>query len=967
MAKVASRNFSDISGVCSLFCANKSTLLFLSREGPGVGGPSKQAFGSAAGGTRVILSGEQTNLSKGLPEVFFEEIDPALNCFIIDQPTVAVGALTSARDVCLQACLKGLRVVRITCELDDSSSGMGSEGSEGRLHYEALQDAILEEDIDMGGMGGAPGETVVSVDCSGEEGWVIVLSSTGNIYVMNYDAEDESLVMKYTWKSSDISFQPSAEEPCAQADRVVSVSMFYGRLPLEAAHDSILTAIAATEVKTSVVESAVRAAGGESDSNASISKSSAAIAAEEAFLYGSSLCSDPALTSAGEEESKERPRVDSSTGCSRKQQTGNESECASDTMEEPGDENGVSIEPLISNEDQTYAVLVDRSGRISFIQLTFSHSSLLQSSLGPIKVFQTCPLGTLPNFIPVTKPSSSAVTAQKGPNPPLPPPKRFVVDARLCYLGHHERHEDMLSLCLVAVMNTGDVVVYNGIQSPSALLTPRVDDQCTGIVEHKSKEHISYHKSSTVQVFSKVGHYECTRKRRAARLATERLRRAARGASAHSRETVQSLLTVTPSSDKNDRGVSIIVSGAQPLVVSSLRGLPCVQPLGLPEIPYAGMGAHLSSYFSAGDTKGLAVLWREDKLDAEETIARAGARAVTCLSTLGIYKDVAGLINYPRSSVTVAKTKVGLTTHKSLALNGSRTEDKTQQAMLATPTFLLSCSERKEVPFVDDVFTPSEVEAEEGAYVRFFPDLTSFCSPVNDMAAPPKMSKVEHKLVLMQGRNKIVDTFALEERERVLDVCVLYLTTGKVVADSSTSESNVIPSKGKKRVFLAAGTCYDDKHGEDSRGEGRLLFFSLDYAMYTQQQEVSAEVSSTAEGSTVPGSSDREGLKDGMDDGAEYDPEQAGDVASTEKASQIQNAQQPPAESTATTQFFDSITPKLRLVWSGLGPSSVVMQFRDEYVLATVGSTLYMYQLNQETMELDQIAFIYAQVCFICI
>ena len=35
-----------------------------------------------------------------------------------------------------------------------------------------------------------------------------------------------------------------------------------------------------------------------------------------------------------------------------------------------------------------------------------------------------------------------------------------------------------------------------------------------------------------------------------------------------------------------------------------------------------------------------------------------------------------------------------------------------------------------------------------------------------------------------------------------------------------------------KRVFLAVCTCVEDKHGEDTQGEGRLLLFGLDYALF---------------------------------------------------------------------------------------------------------------------------------------
>ena len=945
LAKVASRNFADISGVCSLFCANKSTLLFLSREGPGVGGPGKSPFGSTVGGTRVICCGERVDASKGIPEVFFEELDPLENSFIIDQPTIAVGALTSSGDVCVQACLNGLRVVRL--EMDDASGS----GNEHHVHPVALQDCLLEEELDLGGMGGAPNEIMVSVDCCGDGGgWVTALSSTGCVYVLQYDSEDESLSLKYKWTSSanvETSLDTCGDVvPISHGDRIVSVSLFNGRLPLEAASDELLAAVAESVRQATPTDGATGPASKEplrpqrsgsidlnhsSDDNNDMFSS---VESEEEFLYGKAISPDNWNGSAiGENDEK---------GACNGHTTGRDS--AMDNDSDSG-QNSELME-VISDWDETYALLVDRTGRVSFVQLTdFSRGNGNSHSFVPAKVFETPPLGSLPVYLPV---SSRQSYTNRPPATDIQPPKRFVVDARLCYLGrHHGGHEDLLSLCLVTVMNTGDVVVYNAIQSPSSLLAHAVVDSCRS--EHGGRAASSYHRSSTIRVFRKVDHSECTRKRKNARLASERLRRAARGgkASTHrERETCQSLLVTTPRNDMNDRGVCVLVSGAYPLMVSCVKGLPCLQPLGLPEVPYAGIGAHLSTYFSAGETKGVAVLWREDKLDAEESIARVGARAVTCLSTLGIYKDVTGVVNYPRSSVSVAKTKVGLTTHKSLALSASKTEDKTQQAMLAVPTYLLSCSETSELPFTDDVFTTAQIEAEEGAYVRFFPDLTSFCTPINDLAPPPKLQREEHKLVVMQGRNRVVDSFKLDEGEKVLDICVLYLTTGTVEANEAT---HTAPVKGKKRVFLAAGTSYNDKHGEDTRGEGRLLFFSLDYAMYQTQ--------SSSEGSALVTES-KEG--DGEMEGGEG-PSAAGE-GDSERCGSVNAGRVDTTTTAMNAQFFESITPKLRLLWSGLGPSSVVTQFKDEYLLSTVGSVLYIYQLNHETMELDQIAFIYAQV-----
>ena len=60
------------------------------------------------------------------------------------------------------------------------------------------------------------------------------------------------------------------------------------------------------------------------------------------------------------------------------------------------------------------------------------------------------------------------------------------------------------------------------------------------------------------------------------------------------------------------------------------------------------------------------------------------------------------------------------------------------------------------------------------------------------------------------------------------------------------------------------------------------------------------------------------------------------------------------------TKFFNAIQPKLKLLWSGPGPASVVKQI-GEYLISTVATTIYIYKLNPETLELVQVNFFFAQ------
>jgi hypothetical protein len=362
---------------------------------------------------------------------------------------------------------------------------------------------------------------------------------------------------------------------------------------------------------------------------------------------------------------------------------------------------------------------------------------------------------------------------------------------------------------------------------------------------------------------------------------------------------------------------------------------------------------YLMTSFYYGAMSGLAVLWREEKSDLNDTSLSSShsmnLRAVSTLSTLGLYQDLPDLITSPYSNTSITRQHIGYTTHKLTEFFENLTEDATQKALLKSKSFLLHCSEISEKMFDNNLFTTEEIAQEEGVYDRFFPDKTSFCTPINEIGAPPKLNEVEYRLSIMQSGGVIVDSYLLPKGEKILDSTILYLTVSDKIPGQAPPpppiDSNIkMPIIGKKRVFVAACTGIDDKHGEDSQGEGRLLFFSLDYAMYQEDDEFQVESTTTSGGNTQ---SEIE-MKDGSDAPA--------------PTSMPQPIVHDRGISAAQKKFYGSIKPKLRLLWSGPGPGTVVTQFKEEYVLCTVGSSIYIYQLNQETMELEQIAFIFAQV-----
>jgi cleavage and polyadenylation specificity factor subunit 1 len=178
-----------------------------------------------------------------------------------------------------------------------------------------------------------------------------------------------------------------------------------------------------------------------------------------------------------------------------------------------------------------------------------------------------------------------------------------------------------------------------------------------------------------------------------------------------------------------------------------------------------------------------------------------------------------------------------------------------------------------------------------------------------------------------------------------------------------------------KRVFVAASTAVLDKHGEDTQGEGRLMFFSLDYKLFDDGRDVNAEgnMADSAEPVAVGDDGEAMNLESATDNGAAESKNGGSGLTSSSKGATHTNgtASAPTAvngdskagsglDSAAQEGFLKSIQPKLKLQWQGPGPASVVKQF-GEKILSTIGAHVYIYKLNPETLELDQLSFYFAQ------
>lgn len=249
----------------------------------------------------------------------------------------------------------------------------------------------------------------------------------------------------------------------------------------------------------------------------------------------------------------------------------------------------------------------------------------------------------------------------------------------------------------------------------------------------------------------------------------------------------------------------------------------------------------------------------------------------------------------------------------------------------------------------------------------------------------------------MVQNSEVVDYYdAFKESEYVLDTEILYLSPD-------------IENPVSKRVFLAVCTSVSrifcllkvswliqflsiffvcrqitEKHGEDSQSNGRLLLFSLTYALFNNEG-MAQQPDSVEEPESTETELDVE--KEAVPMVAKVvEPAGGASAAAAAKHTKSKSDTKEPLFLSAQEKFLGSIKPKLKLEWIGPGPASVVKQLGN-YVLSTVGinlnlnialnvynvlgsllfslgPTLFVYQLKPNAagdMELEPISFYAAQ------
>ena len=540
---------------------------------------------------------------------------------------------------------------------------------------------------------------------------------------------------------------------------------------------------------------------------------------------------------------------------------------------------------------------------------------------------------------------------------------RVLVDARFARIGRANSSQVFSKLCLIIVLESSDVVVY--------YLAEKKNRRSRSFSsEEKDLEEGLY--------FVKLEHSIVTRKRK------NRIRR--KGMNATSASTSSSLSSLSASlpycrdeetgpqrirvTHDISGGSSVLVSGSRPIIICNDSGIPFLAPIAMPELPFSNSGMYLLTSLRVSGLSGIASLWVEsDDIEVQGpggSISGVAGTNDKKQSTLQLYLEVPNQILYPGSVTSTKRLHSGLTTHRCLELL-ARSEDSTEQALLKRKTFILSCSTEKRTPFLSTVLTTEEKEKEESFYDRFFPSLESFSQPDPHVGAPPFLSSREYKLVIMQS-GTAVDEYILPLGEQILGVEALYLTvtTTAVLPAILQLGQTMFMEKKVKRVFLACCTCVEDKHGEDTQGEGRIMLFGLDYALFQDAVAESAEGKENEDTVDEHGAHSVHSIHTNGTAGAGVAVSGVGGVggASSVPVITLQTPQSRSQQSSEQSKFFKAIQPKLKLLWTGPGPASIVKQV-GEFILSTVGTTIYVYKLNSATMELDQITFYFAQVLLI--
>ena len=820
---------------------------------------------------------------------------------------------------------QGLRVVKLTTDFDGEC--------------DALQDVLLSESIDIGGLGGEPDETIISGDVA--MGYVVLLSSLHTLYVLKYDSADEYLALQFkrvengrsnaanpavvspshegTTGDEPDPVNSSADFDSIFSSAIISISLFHGSLVTSSKQ---FLSVNYVKRSKSLKAGNITASG-----------------AEERYLYGGPVYN------------------------------------VVDEMDDSIDGDGNCI-PTSSSPDQVHLVTTELDGKLRVIRLEDLVCVLQSSSFSRAAEFVS-----LPSTVSAVLSQDTTTTTTTS---------RLIIEARFVNLKRKgfADDDDSASLCLALLFNTGDLAIYTAFIDGNVIFSftlsefMAISNYRKSAAKVRLRKGYSHDNNSNFMDISPIplqrGQSDSNTSDSGAIIDVDYLK---------SGDYLNRLGCTLNLVEDLDGCNALLVSCNNPVVLFNCHGLPQLLPIGFPETPYINCGQHVVVPCKFGRFQGITTLWYEHE-DIESLRQPGGIPRSSKKATLAFYQSISSLIHFPGASISVSRVDVGKTIHKFRDLD-KRTDDKTEQILLDKKTYVLSCSEEQSVEFPDQLTTQEELENEDIYLERYLPMLNSFSHASSELGPAPAFTDRAHYIVLSQG-GAVVDKYTMFPGERVVDLTVLYFTLNKPQPPATAGAFPTI--RFEKRVFVAVCTSIADKRGEDSQGNGRLLFFGLDYGLFNElqlQAQAEAEKSSTAIATTIlanessydaapmeisSGPSEND-LSDSIDrivpQISEINPP---DTAS--KASFVMLAADaeggniiPSADPQSTVppliadqdNFLKAITPKLMLLWSGPGPASVVKQLGD-FLLSTVGATVFVYKINPSTLELEQVSFYFAQV-----
>ncbi len=904
------------------------------------------------------LLNSQSLSAHHLPDLRFNELTAEDSGFIVTSSTLGAAviqknfqssSLNEDEDtfsIVVQVVPIGVRLIKI-------NSGFGSDN-------EAIQDMLLSDSIDIGGLGGKIGETICTADFL-STGYVVILTNLQNMYVIRYVEDELTLeIVFYQESRRSISNNKKARLKLTNVvdnnpfsfikNDIVSASFFNGHIAF--ATESILKN--AEQVK--------------SDNTLS------ELEKEEVLLYGSVL-NDTSL------EEKEKAV-----------------NCKKECMDE------ISSEGMCSGKSARFILVIsDASSKLYFVDAESGLCLWETDRVDPQSITLSLTTG------------STKVDERKEELM-----HRFIVETRFERLAFDVGTTTLrYKLVLLILFHTGELVVFDAleVQDPGT-----GNSITTGF--YKTSSRTIQNKKFTVNTTmaakdslsgggNPIGIQHVAHTLSAS---DNKRKEIARGASnvdldddsyLLSEDYIQrgSLLTVMTSLASYFTSDIILIGCSDPLIFALPQGYGAFYPLDFPETPYVNAGNFIIKPFHSNTFSFLASMWFEfEDLDSLKNPQHMKNRAQK-QSTLSLYRFLPRQVLSPYGGVShqpIAVSQTVLKCQEILKL----TDDSTEQALLDKKTFLILCSSDKVVPFSPSVVSGSDSIAENEIVVRnerYFPDVESFSQPDVSFAPAPNLIQKEYKVCLIQN-GKVVDAFPVKENEQILDMTVAYFNV-----ERPSSGSNLKGPPAERRIFVVVSTVYADQRGEDTQGKGRILLLSLDYAMFGGDEHDEHKLSVEDPDQVVEENESSHSIKGGeMEKTEEYPMElvngdgeigknsrfesgkkqvqfnevpntrPSGEVKSqTVKSGNLSGSKTSSSES-AQRQFLGAIQPKLRFLSETAGPASVVMQIPTggmkegsgntqanpwtNFIITTIGSTLYIHKFNSTTFELNQLAFFFAQV-----